>query len=53
MINSEELVGTTEHLTLYAWCRIYVVVTGFDCDIILVRVQLRLILCAIPDSLNL
>ena len=22
MVNSEELIGTTEHLTLYTWCRL-------------------------------
>jgi hypothetical protein len=31
MVNSDELLGTTEYLTLYTWCRITdVVITGFD-----------------------
>jgi hypothetical protein len=32
MVNSEELIGTTEYLTLQTTCRIiYIVITGFDC----------------------
>jgi hypothetical protein len=34
MVNSEELTGTIEYLTLYTRCRINrVVITGFDCTI--------------------
>ena len=38
MVDSEELIGTAEHLTLYTRCRItLVVITGFDCIVIILR----------------